>query len=470
MKAFDFSENSFSGTLPEFEGTSPSPIYYFNLMYNNLSGTIPQSLTSLTLVTALLLAFNQLTGTLPDITNMTALSRLVLNSNHLAGTIPQSITSRPLTQLFLQRNQFVSPLPDLSSLTLLTEINLASNLLSGSLPNPHTFPKSTQSLSLGDNQYSGTLPLEYVTHYALKKLQYISLANNNLTGTLPPIPIAIGAVAAAYNLVKNIHGLGLNGNLLNGTIPFSYGEFYTVLAMLDLSDNLLSGTIPSNLGQKSGLATCILSGGTNNYSCPLPPNLPPACGTTVCNCPAGQHFNRSIGDCSVCPDGFYSSFASLTCIVCPRGSVSVAGSSECTPCLPGTYSNVSVCETCPAGQISQNSYAVACDACPGNNYAAANASACIQCPANSQSPPASASIQSCTCSTIPSPGFFQVFGDDGASLTCKHCPPGAACSGDALPLALPDYWTCPPSLCDELSISPKVFFGAWHTTSVLTTE
>jgi hypothetical protein len=147
--------------------------------------------------------------------------------------------------------------------------------------------------------------------------------------------------------------------------------------------------------------------------------------------------------------------------------VSVAGSSECTPCLPGTYSNVSVCETCPAGQISQNSYA---DACPSNNYAAANASACIQCPANSQSPPASASIQSCTCSTIPSPGFFQVFGDDGASLTCKPCPPGAACSGDALSLALPDYWTCPPSLCEELSISPEAFFGAWHTTSVLTTE
>ncbi len=66
-------------------------------------------------VVRILLSSNSLTGTLPAITDLTALAVFDVNTNGLAG-----------------------PLPSLSGLTQLTDFNASSNQLSGSLPPSRT--------------------------------------------------------------------------------------------------------------------------------------------------------------------------------------------------------------------------------------------------------------------------------------------------------------------------------------------
>jgi hypothetical protein len=73
---------------------------YMDLSFepNNLKGTIPSSLASLTRLTKLELFGNNLKGTIPSsLASLTQLAYLGLESNNLTGTIPSSLAS--LTQL-----------------------------------------------------------------------------------------------------------------------------------------------------------------------------------------------------------------------------------------------------------------------------------------------------------------------------------------------------------------------------------
>ena len=90
-------------------GTIPNSIGYLNVLTqlylnnNQLNGTIPNSIGNLTMLNQLYLNSNQLNGTIPNsIGNLTALTQLHLNNNQLTGTIPNSIgTINTLTQLYV---------------------------------------------------------------------------------------------------------------------------------------------------------------------------------------------------------------------------------------------------------------------------------------------------------------------------------------------------------------------------------
>jgi Leucine-rich repeat (LRR) protein len=89
-------------------------IYYVDLSHNNLSGEIPESITSLLRLVFLNLSMNHLTGRIPErIGNLDQLQSLDLSMNELYGPIPES----------------------LSSLTFLSHLNLSFNNLSGKIPN-----------------------------------------------------------------------------------------------------------------------------------------------------------------------------------------------------------------------------------------------------------------------------------------------------------------------------------------------
>ena len=61
---------------------------------NQLSGTIPPQIGSLTYLTDLVLSANQLSGSIPpELGNLTELVNLDLHSNVLAGEIPSSIVN-----------------------------------------------------------------------------------------------------------------------------------------------------------------------------------------------------------------------------------------------------------------------------------------------------------------------------------------------------------------------------------------
>lgn len=69
----------------------------------NLTGEIPNAFALLSALTLLWLDNNVLTGTIPDLSNLTSLKSLHLDNNDLSGTIPASLGTLPLTELFLQK-------------------------------------------------------------------------------------------------------------------------------------------------------------------------------------------------------------------------------------------------------------------------------------------------------------------------------------------------------------------------------
>jgi hypothetical protein len=79
---------------------------------NKLTGTIPSSITKISVLQIFHLKDNKLTGTIPGLGSMQRLSWVDLSNNMLHGTIPQSFgTSRAIEDLRLGGNFLYEPIP-----------------------------------------------------------------------------------------------------------------------------------------------------------------------------------------------------------------------------------------------------------------------------------------------------------------------------------------------------------------------
>jgi hypothetical protein len=102
---------------------------FFNLSRNQLFGTIPKSLGTLTALADLWLQNNQLRGTIPSSLGiLTTLIQLYLYNNLLSGTIPSSLGAlTALISLSLERNHLSGTIPSsLGALTALARRTLAA--------------------------------------------------------------------------------------------------------------------------------------------------------------------------------------------------------------------------------------------------------------------------------------------------------------------------------------------------------
>jgi Leucine-rich repeat (LRR) protein len=142
--------NNLEGTIPSSLG-SLTNLYHMNLNNNSLEGTIPSSLGSLTKLYEMYLNNNSLTGTiLSSLGSITNLYHMSLNNNRLNGTIPSSLGSlRNLGTMELANNSLTGTIPSsLGSITYLHNIKLSGNALTGLVP-PLPF-KQYDSTKIGE--------------------------------------------------------------------------------------------------------------------------------------------------------------------------------------------------------------------------------------------------------------------------------------------------------------------------------
>ena len=132
----DLSENQLTGSIPSELG-SLSNLTVLYLWGNSLSGGIPPELGNLTNLELLHLAENQLTGSIPyELGSLSNLTQLYLWGNSLSGGIPSELGSLSnLTVLYLWGNSLSGGIPsELGSLSNLTVLYLWGNSLSGGIP------------------------------------------------------------------------------------------------------------------------------------------------------------------------------------------------------------------------------------------------------------------------------------------------------------------------------------------------
>ncbi|XVF57809.1 hypothetical protein PTKIN_Ptkin07bG0012100 [Pterospermum kingtungense] len=201
-----------------------------------IKGSIPEWFWKLDLVLDVLdFRFNQLTGTVPNSLKFTPLATLYLDYNNLTGPLP--VLSSNLSAVSLDHNMFFGQIShDIGEkMPMLTDLHLSYNSLNGSLPSSIRYLNSLTTFVISDNQFTGKIPdIWNNTPY----LYLIDMSNNRFSGNIPD---SLGSLAA-------LKILRLSRNNLSGEIPPTLQKC-TTIENLDLGDNRLSGDIPAWIGE-----------------------------------------------------------------------------------------------------------------------------------------------------------------------------------------------------------------------------
>lgn len=165
----DLSSNNLVGTLPSSLGTL-SALEVLDLGANRISGGIPGTLGGIATLRSLDLSENDLTGAIPSaLGNASGLTTIRLYSNNLTGSIPSSLGALPLLdRLNLDGNKLTGAIPaSFSGAANLTFLSLTGNTLSGTVPS--LLGTSLYELYLGSNAFSGAAPAlpPMITHLVL---------------------------------------------------------------------------------------------------------------------------------------------------------------------------------------------------------------------------------------------------------------------------------------------------------------
>jgi Leucine-rich repeat (LRR) protein len=221
---------------------------------NNLRGSLPVELSTLTALQTMWLQDNRITGTIPSF-SFPILENFRLDKNVLEGTVPSSLTNMPqLRILDLSANQLQSGLPlELKDLQKLEILNLGGNQLSGS--GSDVVLSNLRQLNLTANKFQGDL--DFLK--SLSKMQVVDLSENEFQANL---------AFEKFSTMTDLVTMDLSGNRIVGPIPSSLGRL-TNLSYLNVARNLLTGTFPWFSFSDSQLKQIIMTGNFITGALPL---------------------------------------------------------------------------------------------------------------------------------------------------------------------------------------------------------
>ena len=167
----------------EFDGVTieNGHVTEIRMLFNNLTGHLPSSLTELTELKVLELSFNKLTGVIPSAYgHFEKLEVLALSGNDLNGSIPASISQlKHLKQLHLSSNKFIGVLPaDIGALTQLEVFNVFDNDLSGSLPLELASNRNLREFMVAENRFDNSSQISTVL--LINSSGHLDLKENNI--------------------------------------------------------------------------------------------------------------------------------------------------------------------------------------------------------------------------------------------------------------------------------------------------
>ncbi|KAL1561330.1 putative LRR receptor-like serine/threonine-protein kinase [Salvia divinorum] len=253
LRLLNFSVNSLSGPLPDFNGFPMLESLDFSR--NNLSGEVSMQLDGLGSLKTLNLGWNSFGGKIPtNLGNMNLLEEIVLSLNYFTGEIPLNITKfKNLSVVDLSGNSLSGSIPvEFGGFTRLKTMILSSNNLSGGIPTFLANITTLQRFAANQNSFTGSIPSGIATF-----LSFLDLSYNTLSGTVPSDLLSgpnLQVVDLSFNKLEGsipaitstkLYRLRLGSNSFNGTIPSASSGS---LMYLELDNNMLSGEIPSDLG------------------------------------------------------------------------------------------------------------------------------------------------------------------------------------------------------------------------------
>eukprot|EP01039_Chlorochromonas_danica_P011752 gene11752-13205_t len=230
------------------------------LAQNNLTGTIPASISSIMYLEEFVLNTNSLFGSIPSsLGSLEAMEYLYLYENELVGPIPSSLGQmKRLVSLGLYSNQLTGTIPSaLFTILTLVYFEINNNMLTGSIPSTIGQSSQIESLYMDSNQLTGSIPDSIGN---LTNVVYCYLFDNFLTGSIPE---SIGALS-------KVVFFALNTNLLSGTIPSTIGHLQSAYEFY-VDSNSLVGSIPSSIGNMSSMV--YLVGSTNELTGTIPSSI-----------------------------------------------------------------------------------------------------------------------------------------------------------------------------------------------------
>jgi Leucine-rich repeat (LRR) protein len=261
----------FGGTLPGEQLAEFVSLKTLELTGNRLTGTIPESIGTMTMLESLDLSFNEgITGTIQtSLAGLTSLTKLGLSNFDPSGSTAFDFLSemKDLTHLHLDpitttasEGQLPSWVP-LSGFSKLTHLSLYDvPLLEGTIPaDVANWWPNMENLVLIDCNVTGTIPAALAQW---TQLQALDLTLNQLTGSIPlasyaawsdtltiflvPFNQMSGSLSSEIGLWSNLKFLGLNGNQFTGSLPTTIGLLTNANPVL-FAQNRFTGTIPTEV-------------------------------------------------------------------------------------------------------------------------------------------------------------------------------------------------------------------------------